>query len=384
MALAMGVATLFSCSDDNNNSSAYDDGVKVTLAETAIKAAGGAAAIEVDKPVTTAYSTDNWLKVNIDGNKVSAAADRNDSRESRFSTVVVKASDTDSTIVSVSQLGTVFGYTDGKVVVENEGGKAQRFVLHNAEFHVKEAPDWVTTSVKGDSVYVDVAANADGNMRKGYVCLESGDYVDTLSVVQASFDESIAGSYVLKYYDVLFDNQGSIASIAPAETSADVYTFNGNVTVYIPEFGYSWIADYDPKTLGLSFKSAQIVGTLYNMYYYLYELAISADLDMGFTSDSYSNFTFDLDKDTNKKYATFSGNVNGADAFGMMFIATSAIGLTTDNIKGIVRTWVLPELDEDTSDAAAKRKMMSPAQISRVKSMAKAMMFKQHLSGKIF
>ena len=81
MALAMGVATLFSCSDDNNNSSAYDNGVKVTLAETAIKAAGGAATIEVDKPVTTAYSTDNWLKVNIDGNKVSAAADRNDSRE---------------------------------------------------------------------------------------------------------------------------------------------------------------------------------------------------------------------------------------------------------------------------------------------------------------
>ena len=45
MALAMGVATLFSCSDDNNNSSAYDNGVKVTLAETAIKAAGGAATI---------------------------------------------------------------------------------------------------------------------------------------------------------------------------------------------------------------------------------------------------------------------------------------------------------------------------------------------------
>ena len=383
MALAMGVATLFSCSDDNNNSSAYDNGVKVTLAETAIKAAGGAATIEVDKPVTTAYSTDNWLKVNIDGNKVSAAADRNDSRESRFSTVVVKASDTDSTIVSVSQLGTVFGYTDGRVVVENEGGMAQRFVLHNAEFHVKEAPDWVTASVKGDSVYVDVAANADGNMRKGYVCLESGNYVDTLSVVQASFDESIAGSYVLSYYDVQFDDQGNIAGIAPAETSADVYTFNGNIRVYIPEFGYSLIADYDPKTLSLSFKSAQIVGTLLNMYYQ-YELAISADLDMGVTSDSYSNFTFDLDKDTNKKYATFGGNVNGADAFGLMFILTSGIGLTTDNLVGIFKTWFLPQLDEDSFDAAAKRKMMSPAQISRVKSMAKAMMFKQHLSGKIF
>ena len=148
MALAMGVATLFSCSDDDKSAAAT--GVQVTSAESTIKAAGGSANVEVDQNIASAYSTEGWLTVDFDGNKLSATAERNNSRESRYSTVVIKASENDSTIVSVSQLGTVFGYSDpaGNVVMDNAGGKAQRYVQHNAEFHVAKAPEWVTTSVK--------------------------------------------------------------------------------------------------------------------------------------------------------------------------------------------------------------------------------------------
>ncbi len=206
MALAMGVATLFSCSDDDKSAAAT--GVQVTSAESTIKAAGGSANVEVDQNIASAYSTEGWLTVEFDGNKLSATAERNNSRESRYSTVVIKASENDSTIVSVSQLGTVFGYSDpaGNVVMDNAGGKAQRYVQHNAEFHVAKAPEWVTTSVKGDSVYLDIAPNTTGDMRKGQVCMESGHYADTLYVTQASFEEGIAGDYKLYFYNAVFDH----------------------------------------------------------------------------------------------------------------------------------------------------------------------------------
>lgn len=220
MALAMGVATLFSCSDDDKSAAAT--GVQVTSAESTIKAAGGSANVEVDQNIASAYSTEGWLTVDFDGNKLSATAERNNSRESRYSTVVIKASENDSTIVSVSQLGTVFGYSDpaGNVVMDNAGGKAQRYVQHNAEFHVAKAPEWVTTSVKGDSVYLDIAPNTTGNMRKGQVCMESGNYADTLYVTQASFEEGIAGDYRLYFYNAVFD-----------QTSGQITGFQN---VYVP------------------------------------------------------------------------------------------------------------------------------------------------------
>ena len=86
MALAMGVATLFSCSDDDKSAAAA--GVQVTSAESTIKAAGGSANVEVDQNIVSAYSTEGWLTVDFDGNKLSATAERNNSRESRYSTVV--------------------------------------------------------------------------------------------------------------------------------------------------------------------------------------------------------------------------------------------------------------------------------------------------------
>ena len=88
MALAMGVATLFSCSDDDKSAAAT--GVQVTSAESTIKAAGGSANVEVDQNIASAYSTEGWLTVDFDGNKLSATAERNNSRESRYSTVVLQ------------------------------------------------------------------------------------------------------------------------------------------------------------------------------------------------------------------------------------------------------------------------------------------------------
>lgn len=382
MALAMGLTTLFSCSDDNNSTPA-DNGLKVTTAETAIKAAGGAASIEVDKQVAEAYASDGWLKLSVDGNKVSASAERNDSRESRFSTVVIKASESDSTVVSVSQLGTVFGYTDGDVRVENTGGKAQRYVLHNAEFHVKSAPDWVSAKVEGDSVYVDVAQNTDGKMRRGYVEMQSGDYIDTLTVMQASFDESIAGNYYMDYYDVTLDDNGSISNVQEQVVAAEIYTYNNYVTFSLTDNGLQWDVEYEPETFRLWFNSGQLSG-IANRRYYVYEVLLNENFNFDYTTNNKAYFEFGLTKGDNPvKYAQLGGNFLGADAFGFVFWATTQQGLTSDNIAGYLSIMVNPLLIDADAVSAGSRPQLSYAQKKTIERKAKAMLFAKRLSGQM-
>lgn len=382
MALAMGLTTLFSCSDDNNSTPA-DNGLKVTTAETAIKAAGGAASIEVDKQVAEAYASDSWLKLSVDGNKVSASAERNDSRESRFSTVVIKASETDSTVVSVSQLGTVFGYTGGAVYVENKGGKAQKYVLHNAEFHVKSTPDWISANVEGDSVYVDVAQNADGKMRRGYVEMQSGDYIDTLTVMQASFDESIAGNYYMDYLDVTLDDNGSISSVQEQITTAEIYTFNNYVTFSLTDAGLVWNAEYDPATFRLWFNSGQLSGIVQHRYF-VYEVLLNEDFNFDFTTNNRAYFQFGLTNGDNPvKVAQMGGHFLDADALGFVFWATTQQGLTSENVVGYLSIMAQPMLIDADAVSVNARPQLSYAQKKAIERKAKAMLFAKRLSGQL-
>ena len=320
MALAMGVATLFSCSDDDKSAAAA--GVQVTSAESTIKAAGGSANVEVDQNIASAYSTEGWLTVDFDGNKLSATAERNNSRESRYSTVVIKASENDSTIVSVSQLGTVFGYSDpaGNVVMDNAGGKAQRYVQHNAEFHVAKAPEWVTTSVKGDSVYLDIAPNTTGDMRKGQVCMESGNYADTLYVTQASFEEGIAGDYRLYFYNAVFDQQtNQITGFQNVYVNASIYSFGKSYTISLPTAGFAWDCTYDKDNLALNFNSAKQIG-VYSKYYPVYMVLFWEDNNIKYdwSTEHQASFAFDMEEMNGQmiKYGTLKGTVLGSPILG--------------------------------------------------------------------
>ena len=384
MALAMGVATLFSCSDDK---SAAATGVQVTSAESTIKAAGGSANVEVDQNIASAYSTEGWLTVDFDGNKLSATAERNNSRESRYSTVVIKASENDSTIVSVSQLGTVFGYSDpaGNVVMDNAGGKAQRYVQHNAEFHVAKAPEWVTTSVKGDSVYLDIAPNTTGDMRKGQVCMESGHYADTLYVTQASFEEGIAGDYRLYFYNAVFDqSSGQITGFQNVYLPASVYSFGKSCTISLPTAGFSWDCTYDKDNLALNFNSAKQIG-VYSKYYPVYMVLFNEDLKYSWSTEQQASYAFDMEEMNGQmiKYGTLKGTVLGSPVMGWMSVLAQGKPLSDNTAMQVLYLWLDPMLIEDTTSEQEAKALtqLTPLKEARLMKQAKAMIFKKHLSG---
>lgn len=385
MALAMGVATLFSCSDDDKSAAAA--GVQVTSAESTIKAAGGSANVEVDQNIVSAYSTEGWLTVEFDGNKLSATAERNNSRESRYSTVVIKASENDSTIVSVSQLGTVFGYSDpaGNVVMDNAGGKAQRYVQHNAEFHVAKAPEWVTTSVKGDSVYLDIAPNTTGDMRKGQVCMESGNYADTLYVTQASFEEGIAGDYRLYFYNAVFDqSSGQITGFQNVYLPASVYSFGKSCTISLPTAGFSWDCTYDKDNLALNFNSAKQIG-VYSKYYPVYMVLFNEDLKYNWSTEPQASYAFDMEEMNGQmiKYGTLKGTVLGSPVMGWMSVLAQGKPLSDNTAMQVLYLWLDPMLIEDTTSEQEAKGLtqLTPLKEARLMKQAKAMIFKKHLSG---
>lgn len=385
MALAMGVATLFSCSDDDKSAAAT--GVQVTSAESTIKAAGGSANVEVDQNIASAYSTEGWLTVDFDGNKLSATAERNNSRESRYSTVVIKASENDSTIVSVSQLGTVFGYSDpaGNVVMDNAGGKAQRYVQHNAEFHVAKAPEWVTTSVKGDSVYLDIAPNTTGDMRKGQVCMESGNYADTLYVTQASFEEGIAGDYRLYFYNAVFDqSSGKITGFQNVYLPASVYSFGKSCTISLPTAGFSWDCIYDKDNLALNFNSAKQIG-VFSKYYPVYMVLFNEDLKYNYSTESQASYAFDMEEMNGQmiKYGTLKGTVLGSSVMGWMSVLAQGKPLSDKTAMQVLYLWLDPMLIEDTTSEQEAKALtqLTPLKEARLMKQAKAMIFKKHLSG---
>lgn len=385
MALAMGVATLFSCSDDDKSAAAT--GVQVTSAESTIKAAGGSANVEVDQNIASAYSTEGWLTVEFDGNKLSATAERNNSRESRYSTVVIKASENDSTIVSVSQLGTVFGYSDpaGNVVMDNAGGKAQRYVQHNAEFHVAKAPEWVTTSVKGDSVYLDIAPNTTGDMRKGQVCMESGHYADTLYVTQASFEEGIAGDYKLYFYNAVFDQStGKITGFQNVYVPASIYSFGKSCTISLPNAGFSWDCTYDKDNLALNFNSAKQIG-VFSKYYPVYMVLFNQDLKYNWSTEPQASYAFDMEEMNGQmvKYGTLKGTVLGSPVMGWLSVLAQGKPLSDNTAMQVLYLWLDPMLIEDTTSEQEAKALtqLTPLKEARLMKQAKAMIFKKHLSG---
>lgn len=385
MALAMGVATLFSCSDDDKSAAAT--GVQVTSAESTIKAAGGSANVEVDQNIASAYSTEGWLTVEFDGNKLSATAERNNSRESRYSTVVIKASENDSTIVSVSQLGTVFGYSDpaGNVVMDNAGGKAQRYVQHNAEFHVAKAPEWVTTSVKGDSVYLDIAPNTTGDMRKGKVCMESGNYADTLYVTQASFEEGIAGDYRLYIYNAVFDQStGQVTGFQNVYVPASIYSFGKSCTISLPQADFSWDCTYDKDNLALNFNSAKQIG-VFSKYYPVYMVLCNQDLKYNWSTEPQASYAFDMEEMNGQmiKYGTLKGTVLGSPVMGWLSVLAQGKPLSDNTAMQVLYLWLDPMLIEDTTSEQEAKALtqLTPLKEARLMKQAKAMIFKKHLSG---
>lgn len=319
LTLALATTALFSCSDDDNNSNTTADGVQIVTRPSEIAPAGGESAIEVNKPVASVYATNAWLNVTADGNTVKLSADANSSVESRHSNVVIKASENDSTVISVSQLGLVFHYEDGNVSMGNNGGKFAKFVKHNEPMEIERMPEWASATVDGDSIRVDVSANATGNARGGYVVFKSSAMKDSILIRQADFSQ-LKGDYYFGGYDLTTGQEGY--------TDAKLYTKNRMYYVQLTNLKWSFDCLYDDKNMTLTTYNATWVGTLNNQYY-IASMLLSDQGTISADDKITGQFTFNV-FDDGTIIAVLGGQYDGdSKVAGMAFAACTKQNLST-------------------------------------------------------
>lgn len=319
LTLALATTALFSCNDDDNNSNTTVDGVQIVTRPSEIAPAGGESAIEVNKPVASVYATNAWLNVTAEGNTVKLSADANSSVESRHSNVVIKASENDSTVISVSQLGLVFHYEDGNVSMGNAGGKFAKFVKHNEPMQIERMPEWASATVDGDSIRVDVSANTSGNARGGYVVFKSSALKDSILISQADFSQ-LKGDYYFGGYDLTTHQEGY--------TDAKLYTKNRMYYVQLTNLKWSFDCLYDEKNMTLTTYNATWVGTMNNQYY-IASMLLSDQGTISADDKITGQFTFNV-FDDGTIIAVLGGQYDGdSKVAGMAFAACTKQNLST-------------------------------------------------------
>ena len=344
-ALALASTLLFSCSDDDNNSSTTANGVQVLTRATDIAPVGGQSAIEVDKPVTRTYTADGsaWLTLTADGNKVNLSAPANQSVESRHATVVIKASDTDSTVVSITQLGLVLSYTGGNVVSGNNGKTVAKYVLHNEPLNITKAPEWVNATVDGDSLRLTVQANTTGQPRGGYVYMQSGSMVDSLSVCQADF-ASLKGDYLIGGYD-LQDGQ-MVFYNCKLYSRGNLYYMN------MPDLKWTWDGVFNEDNLTFTCYNGTWIGTYQNSYYIAMLLMTSSGAvyaDDTLTGD----FQFTV-ADDGTVGAVLTGTIGDESIAGLAFAAFTSQNFNT--YQGVLMGFAPAIIIKNDGTASAKAK----------------------------
>lgn len=197
-----GCLFLASCSSDE-----YEDKVSSvvsTAADTQIPAIGGTKTITVTGQGITAAAEDSWLNVSVSGNTITVSADANNSRESRHTIVVAKASNGDKAIINVSQMGTIFFVETAKFDLDDEKRTVTTNVMTSSPSQtvtVSSEDSWLTGTYNSQTgtLTVNVDANNTGVSRTGSLTVSSGDYNSVITITQTDFKKDVLGEYYFVY-----------------------------------------------------------------------------------------------------------------------------------------------------------------------------------------
>ena len=197
-----GCLFLASCSSDE-----YEDKVSSvvsTAADTQIPAIGGTKTITVTGQGITAAAEDSWLNVSVSGNTITVSAEANNSRESRHTIVVAKASNGDKAIINVSQMGTIFFVEDAKFDLDDEKRAVTTNVMTSSPSQtvtVSSEDSWLTGTYNSQTgtLTVNVDANNTGVSRTGSLTVSSGDYNSVITITQTDFKKDVLGEYYFVY-----------------------------------------------------------------------------------------------------------------------------------------------------------------------------------------
>ena len=220
---------------------------------------------------------------------------------------------------------------------------------------IERVPEWASATVDGDSIRVDVSANATGNARGGYVVFKSSAMKDSILISQADFSQ-LKGDYYFGGYDLSSGQEGY--------TAAKLYTKNRMYYVQLTNLKWSFDCLYDEKNMTLTTYNATWVGT-YNNQYYVASMLINDQGQISPDDKITGQFTFNV-LDDGTIIAVLGGQYDeNSKVIGMAFAACTKQNLSTykGSVAGFAPCLLLrlpPNADAETQAKAKARasKMM--------------------------
>lgn len=343
--IAMGSLFLASCDDDDNNSVA-DNGIKVLTAQTSFDANGGTYDITVNKDIVKAYAADEWLSVSPQGASVSIAAGVNESMQSRHTTLVIKASESDSTIVNVSQYGSVFSLEglNKSIATSNSAASFTYSMKHALPVTVSASDDWIVPTVGDDNLKVELSANTTGHMRRGWLAYACGSIKDTVDVVQYDFKQNLAGDYYLAFIN---DEDGKLYAM-----QAELAQVGSSYQLTFPTEGLTLPVAFDPSTCKLTITTGTYMGPFDNQGETLYMYALLGESSTGYVYFANSQMSAPFEyNDENGTIAKFDTSVYDY----LTFYAFTEKSLSGDTMAGSLATMFSPFLMKLDDAEAAKQ-----------------------------
>lgn len=310
IAAAMALVAFSACSSDGIDID--NNGVKVVTSPQMFQWNGGETEMTVDKSIASAYVDADWVTVASSGQKVTLTATANGSRESRHAKLVVKASATDSVVVSVSQLGIVFNAESATDITVTDGDTTVVVPVAAAgDIVVSQCPSWISASVTSDGLNLDISKNTTGALRGGEVEFGLGGMSRTITVVQIDIDRDIFGNYYLAHVD----DTGEIDFALPV-------AFTRNAIDFTPSkiFVRSIPGTFDDATMSFRCYEGNLLGK-YNDYF-IYNLFCSSEGLVGYDTSLGGTFTFAYDSSIGAIVGTLGGPFDSSGYYttGMMYL----------------------------------------------------------------
>ncbi len=198
------LALTCACNDYENpyeGSNGYSSAISLTKSDVFFSAAGGKGSIEVNAPAPiSASTTAPWCHLGVEDMKVNVTVDEAATRNGRSAIIVLKCQN-DSVKVTCIQKGfTLTSEVPERISSKNAGGSFKYLFRSNVIPQLSTSADWVSASLRNDSLLVTIQGNPDERPRTGWVAYSVGSEKDTIRFSQLDADKLIPGKYEIPGY----------------------------------------------------------------------------------------------------------------------------------------------------------------------------------------
>lgn len=315
MLLACGMLSFVACDDETTNPYATENTITIERSDLFLMADGNdwgyITYTSAGGPVT-ASTTASWCRPEVQGDSIVIVyVDPNPTCSGRSASIELRNSNSTMS-VSITQEGNIVNVERDVISVGDDATAVKSALWSYLGVELLSAPDWLTASLEGDSLCLDISENATGHMRDGYVAYLSGSEKDSIRVVQADFDRDVAGSYKLYFNNGAPDGQLTSFDVELSKEQLRVTAFNYTIPITI-----------DEETLEISVECGQHIGRSGRNQVFLSFLTTSREgitFWSGIATGYYSTGTLSYDGDEGTTCA-FGGTVFIGQDYGVFDIS---------------------------------------------------------------